>query len=37
LLSARYGQRFVPQDTHLIDPQPSGMLGPVRLLSEQTK
>jgi len=32
LLSARYGQRFVPQDTHLIAPQPSGMLGPVRLL-----
>jgi hypothetical protein len=28
LLSARYGQRFVPQDTHLIVPQPSGMLGP---------
>lgn len=34
LLSARYGQRFVPQDTHLITPRPSGMLGPVRLLSE---
>jgi hypothetical protein len=37
LLSARYGQRFVPQDTHLIEPKPSGMLGPVRLLSEQIK
>jgi hypothetical protein len=34
LLSARYGQRFVPQDTHLIVPQPSGMLGPVRLLAQ---
>ncbi|WP_432378177.1 glycosyl hydrolase [Duganella sp. P38] len=34
LLSARYGQRFVPQDTHLISPRPSGMLGQVRLLSE---
>lgn len=37
LLSARYGQRFIPQDTHLIEPKPSGMLGPVRLLSEQIK
>jgi hypothetical protein len=37
LLSARYGQRFVPQDTHLIEPKPSGMLGPVRLMQEQTK
>lgn len=34
LLWARYGQRFVPQDTHLISPRPSGMLGQVRLLSE---
>lgn len=34
LLSARYGQRFVPQDTHLIAPAPSGMLGPVRLLTQ---
>ncbi|MCS0615085.1 glycosyl hydrolase [Massilia kyonggiensis] len=32
LLSARYGQRFVPQDTALIAPQPAGMLGPVKLL-----
>jgi hypothetical protein len=32
LLSARYGQRFVPQDTALIAPQPAGLLGPVRLL-----
>jgi hypothetical protein len=34
LLSARYGQRFVPQDTHLIVPTSSGMLGPVRLLTQ---
>ncbi|MFS2214498.1 glycosyl hydrolase [Telluria sp. Tellsp104] len=32
LLSARYGQRFVPQDTALIVPQPAGLLGPVKLL-----
>jgi hypothetical protein len=32
LLSARYGQRFVPQDTALIAPQPSGLLGPVKLM-----
>jgi hypothetical protein len=35
LLSARYGQRFVPQDTALVQPQPSGMLGPVRLMEEK--
>lgn len=34
LLSARYTQRFVPQDTQLIMPQPSGMLGAVRLLTQ---
>ena len=32
LLSARYGQRFVPQDMALIAPQPAGLLGPVKLL-----
>ncbi|MRW88571.1 glycoside hydrolase [Duganella sp. FT80W] len=37
LLSARYGQRFVPQDTHLITPRPSGMLGQVRLLTENAQ
>lgn len=37
LLSARYGQRFVPQDTQLIAPRPAGILGPVRLLGEQTR
>jgi hypothetical protein len=35
LLWARYGQRFVPQDTQLIAPKPSGMLGPVQLVSEE--
>jgi hypothetical protein len=34
LLSARYGQRFVPQDTELIVPRPSGILGPVKLMGE---
>jgi hypothetical protein len=32
LLSARYGQRFVPQDTALVAPQPAGLLGPAKLL-----
>lgn len=36
LLSARYGQRFVPQDAHLITPRPSGLLAPVKLLLETT-
>jgi hypothetical protein len=35
LLSARYGQRFVPQDTQLIAPRPSGLLGPVKLIGEK--
>jgi hypothetical protein len=35
LLSARYGQRFVPQDTELVAPRPSGMLGPVKLVGEK--
>ncbi|MPQ55952.1 glycoside hydrolase [Duganella sp. FT27W] len=37
LLSSRYTQRFVPQDTQLITPQPSGMLGAVRLLAQPAK
>jgi hypothetical protein len=37
LLSARYGQRFVPQDTALIAPQPSGLLGPVKLMGAATR
>ncbi|MET0983579.1 MAG: glycosyl hydrolase [Telluria sp.] len=36
LLSVRYGQRFVPQDTELIVPRPAGMLGPVKLVGEKT-
>lgn len=35
LLSARFGQRFVPQDTELIAPRPAGMLGPVTLMGEK--
>jgi hypothetical protein len=35
LLWARYGQRFVPQDTQLIAPRPSGLLGPVKLMAEK--
>jgi hypothetical protein len=37
LLSARYGQRFIPQDTALVQPTPSGMLGPVRLMEEKNQ
>ena len=36
LLSARYGQRFVPQDTQLIAPRPAGILGPLKLVGEKT-
>ncbi len=35
LLSGRYGQRFVPQDTELVTPRPAGMLGPVTLMGEK--
>jgi hypothetical protein len=35
LLSARYTQRFVPQDTELVTPRPSGLLGPVKLMGEK--
>ena len=37
LLSARFGQRFVPQDIALVQPQPAGMLGPVLLMEEKIK
>lgn len=37
LLWARHGQRFVPQDTQLIVPKPSGMLGTVTLMREQSQ
>lgn len=33
-LSAKYGKRFEPQDTDKVRPETSGMLGPVRLLTE---
>jgi hypothetical protein len=32
LLNIRYGTRFVPQDTQDLQPLPSGMMGPVRLM-----
>ena len=32
LLSARYGQRFVPQDAENVKVQPSGILGTIHLL-----
>lgn len=35
LLSARFGQRFIPQDTELIYPRPAGILGPVKLMGEK--
>jgi hypothetical protein len=35
LLNERYGERFVPQDMENLQPLPSGLLGPVRLLAPQ--
>jgi hypothetical protein len=35
LLNLRYGERFTPQDTNNLAPQPSGILGPLRLVSDQ--
>ena len=32
LLMRRYGERFTPQDTSNLQPLPSGLLGPVRLI-----
>jgi len=32
LLNARYGERFKPQDMNKLEPLPSGILGPVRLI-----
>ena len=37
LLSARYGQRFVPQDTDLITARPSGILGPVIVTAQSVQ
>jgi hypothetical protein len=31
-LNAKYGERFQPQEMNLVAPQPSGVLGPVRLI-----
>ena len=36
-LSAKYGERFVPQDMDNLQPIPSGLFGPVRLLEEAAK
>jgi glycosyl hydrolase family 106( putative alpha-L-rhamnosidase) len=33
LLNLRYGERFQPQDMDKVQPIPSGLLGPIRLLS----
>jgi len=35
LLDMRYGERFTPQDMDHLEPLPSGILGPLRLISEQ--
>lgn len=35
LLNLRYGERFTPQDMDHLEPQPSGILGPLRLISAQ--
>jgi hypothetical protein len=35
LLNLRYGERFTPQDMDHLEPQPSGILGPLRLVSAQ--
>jgi hypothetical protein len=32
-LNAKYGERFQPQDMSHLEPQPSGLLGPVRLIA----
>ncbi len=35
LLNLRYGEKFTPQDMDHLEPLPSGILGPVRLISGQ--
>ena len=35
LLNLRYGERFTPQDMDHLEPQPSGILGALRLVSQQ--
>jgi hypothetical protein len=34
LLNLRYGERFQPQDMQNLEPLPSGLLGPIRLVSQ---
>jgi hypothetical protein len=34
-LIAKYGDRFQPQDMDKVQPEPGGLLGPVRLISRQ--
>jgi hypothetical protein len=36
LLNLRYGQKFMPQDMEHLQPLPSGILGPVRLVPEES-
>ncbi|MGA2889179.1 MAG: glycosyl hydrolase [Terracidiphilus sp.] len=36
-LRAKYGRRFDPQDMDNLQPVPSGLLGPIRLLAERNK
>jgi len=35
LLNMRYGEKFTPQDMDHLEPLPSGILGPLRLVSQQ--
>jgi len=35
LLNSRYGERFVPQDIEGLQPLPSGLIGPLRLVIQQ--
>ena len=35
LLNLRYGEKFTPQDMDHLEPLPSGILGPLRLISEK--
>lgn len=37
LLNSRYGERATPQDMKDLQPLPSGILGPVRLVAEQAR
>jgi hypothetical protein len=34
LLNLRYGEKFTPQDMDHLEPQPSGILGQLRLIPE---